>query len=119
MTNIFATTDRTMYGATETNGLVNPTEYHDAVDRTRTYQLSDKAVVKIIRLRLLTDPGFPFWDLSYCHGRLADGTIVPVQLDTFQFSKAKKLNVQLVEMCKRAGRYGKDLGIFDAVSIVK
>lgn len=75
-------------------------------------ELDDPELWRITRLRLVSDPGFPLWDLSYCYGTLRDGTNVRVHLPEHQWSK-KKLNWELVEMCKKVGVYGKRLGILD------
>lgn len=107
---------RTHYGAIETNPIIDPTAYYaDGFDETVT--LSDPRLARITRLRLLTDAGFPYWDLSYCHGELQDGTRVRVNLPQWQFRKSN-LRGEILEMCKRAGVYGKGIGIFDALSQV-
>lgn len=107
---------REKYGAIETNGIEDHAAYF-SVDRSETVELNDPRIAQITRLRLLTDRDFPFWDLSYCHGRLKDGTEVRVQLPEWQFRKSN-LRGDLLAMCKRAGVYGKGLGIFDALSQV-
>lgn len=117
MTAAFATTDRSYYGAQEVNGLIDAQAAHDAVDRSETVALHDPRLVRIVRLRLLTDPGFPFFDLSYCYGRLNDGRVVTVDLPHYQFAK-RGLNRDLYAMCVKAGVNGKQLGIYDAVSYV-
>lgn len=107
---------RVKYGAVETNGIEDHAAYF-AVKREETVGLNDPRLERITRLRLITDADFPLWDLSYCHGRLKDGTEVRVQLPEWQFRK-KALKADLLDMCKRAGVYGKGLGIFDALSQV-
>lgn len=77
-----------------------------------TVDLTDNRLNRITRLRLVTDPGFPFYDLSYCYGQLDDGTPVRVQLPWHQFSR-RHLNRDLIAMCKEAGVYGKALGLFN------
>lgn len=42
---------------------------------------------KITRLRLLSDYGFPFWDVSYCHGITHDDVPVNVILPFGQIPK--------------------------------
>jgi hypothetical protein len=101
--------------AHETNPLLDPSEYHQ-VHRTLTVDLADPELAQITRLRLLTDWDCPFYDLSYCHGTLKDGTPVTIALPVHQFSKRKGLKAELLEMCREAGVYGKGLGIFDAIS---
>jgi len=107
-----------VYGHVETNSI--PDGYHEAVTKNlaETVELDDPRLARIVRLRLVTDPGFPFFDLSYCHGQLRDGTFVRVQLPQFQFSK-RELNRELIAMCKAAGVYGKALGIFDPEVVSK
>lgn len=107
---------REKYGAVETNGIEDHAAYF-AVDRSEAVALNDPRLAQITRLRLLTDRDFPYWDLSYCHGRLKDGTEVRVILPEGQFRK-RDLRGHLLEMCKEAGVYGKGLGIFDALSQV-
>ena len=102
----------------ETNGLTDAAAYH-ATDRKMQVTLDDPRLATITRLRLLTDPGFPYWDLSYCHGRLDNGTEVTVILPWYQFSKKNGLNRELIAMCSEAGVYGKGLDIFNAVSILR
>ncbi|WP_042377178.1 hypothetical protein [Gordonia alkanivorans] len=111
-----ATTDfRSRYGAWETNGLIDSEAEIAQVDYDRPHRLSDRAVVKIIRLRLISDPGHPSWDVSYCWGEQTDGTRVPVQLDEMRLPK-NNLSRSLVDMAKRNGRYAKGLGLLDAIS---
>lgn len=74
--------------------------------------LTDSDLARITRLRLVTDTGFPFFDLSYCYGELKDGTAVRVRLPWHQFSR-RYLNRDLVTMCKEVGVYAKGLGLLD------
>lgn len=99
------------YGFIETNSL---TEEHKRIreEASETVDLHDARLARIVRLRLVSDPGFPLWDLSYCYGRLKDGTYVRVRLPRFQFGK-RTLRTELLAMCREAGVYGKGLGIFD------
>lgn len=105
--------------ADETNGLTNGIQYHKdcwenehpdypyGVDWT-------KPGLKVTRLRLLSDPGYPAWDVSYCHGVL-DGHHVCVLLP---FSQLPKRNVvgAIITYAKRDKVYAKGLGILDCVS---
>ena len=100
---------------------MNPlTAEHEAIREEIDHQdpvwLDDPELKRIVRLRLVSDPGFPAWDLSYCYGQLRDGTYVRVNLPWNQFSK-RKLRRDLVEMCREAGVYGKGLGILDPLVI--
>ena len=58
------------YGYSETNPL--PASGHP--ERHGRVYWDDPRLKRITRLRLLSDPGFPLWDVSYCYGVLHDGT---------------------------------------------
>lgn len=113
---------REIYGAKETNGLVNGAAYHQA-NAGRTHPDHPDGVdwthpgLKVTRLRLLTDPGFPFWDVSYCDGEL-DGYHVRVHLP---FSQLKRGNLsrQIIEYAKHGRVYAKGLGILDCISTLR
>ena len=105
------------YGAIETNPITDEFK-RDMELAKETVDLDDHRLARITRLRLVTDPGFPFFDLSYCYGRLKDGTPVRVELPQWQFSK-RGLNSELIAMCRKAGVYGKGLGLFDPEVISK
>ena len=109
----YATMDRPAVG--EFNGLVNGIEYHnsrhaqeggvDEVDWT-------EPGLEVTRLRLLSDPGFPAWDVSYCHGILK-GRHVEVRLP---FSQLPKRNMKAV-LYKEANKTGVFIkGLFSAIS---
>ena len=80
-----------------------------------TVSWDDPRLAKIERLRLLTDPGFPMYDVSYCWGRLKDGTPVRVSLPFFQLEK-RYWKTEIVKWAKRDGVHAKRLGVFDAIS---
>lgn len=112
---------RTRYGAVETNGLEAGEQeaWLNAISEggSQTVYWADKKLAKVTRLRLLSDPGFPFWDVSYCYGELKDGTAVRVSLPFHQLPKGKgKLNGAIIEWAKKDGVYAKRLGIFDVIS---
>lgn len=97
----------------ETNPLTAEHErIREEIDHQDPVDLGDPTLARIIRLRLVSDPGFPAWDVSYCYGRLTDGTYVRVNLPWYQFSK-RKLKAELIEMCREAQVFGKGLGLFD------
>lgn len=77
---------------------------------------TDPRLAKITRLRFLTDPGYLYYDVSYCHGVLKDGTPVRVQVPFSGWLKKAKWKSEIVEWAKRDGVNAKRLGIFDAVS---
>lgn len=85
--------------------------------------------LKVIRLRLVTDPRYPEWDITYCHGQLPDGRFVDVELPFSRIPKiwkswnkrtppeqARGIKGFLVDQAQRAGIYAKDLGILDNIS---
>src|SRR3954465_8307000 len=78
--------------------------------------LADPQLARITRLRLISDPGFPFWDVSYCHGVLKDGRTCRVYLPEHQFPK-RGLSHAIVEMCKQEKVYAKGLGLLDPENI--
>jgi len=128
MANPYATMDRRDVG--EMNGLVDGNAYHKA---RRSQEGGVPSVdwktpgLKITRLRLLSDPGFPAWDISYCHGIL-DGRHVDVQLPWHQLPKKCKWKdrdgnwrpggwkAYVIAQCKREGVNAKQLGLLDNVS---
>lgn len=107
---------RGRYGVLESNGWTGDEvqSWLDEIDGE--VDLDDPRLAKIARLRLLSDPGFPLYDVSYCYGILKDGTKVRVRLPRFQFSK-RRLKGELLEMCKEAGVYAKGLGLFEPETI--
>lgn len=98
------------YGAQETNPL--PAGYHD-VPVEDSVDWTAKGLY-VIRLRLLSDPGFPVWDVSYCHGIL-DGKKVNVRLPFDQLPR-RGMARAIVSYAKRDGVYAKRLGILDNIS---
>lgn len=108
--------ERGRYGVLESNHWDGSQvqEWLDAIEDT--VYLDDPRLARIARLRLLSDPGFPFWDVSYCYGVLKDGTRVRVTLPVHQFSK-RALKKEIVDMCREVGVYAKGLGLFDPETI--
>ncbi len=108
------------YGVQETGNIAEFTEdfgrwlREDLSDET--VALDDPSLVKITRLRLIgASREYPFWDLSYCYGQLADGTNVRVELGEHRFGRYSYKR-ELVELAKRAGRFGKGMGLLDNIS---
>ena len=98
----------------ETNFL--PDNYHQDVTHNISRSVYwDEPGLKIIRFRLLTDPGYPAWDVSYCHGRLPSGEYVDVQLPFGDLPK-RGLKRAIVNYAKKDKVYAKGIGIFDAMS---
>lgn len=107
------TTDRPSVG--EVNGLVNGIAYHQ---ERNAQEGGVKKVcwttpgLEITRLRLLSDPGFPVWDVSYCHGIL-NGLHVNVELPFSQLPK-RGMKSALYKEAKQTGKFIK--GLFSAIS---
>ena len=110
--------------ANEVNGLGEFASDYHKVDRTIHVGWDSPKLAKITRLRLLTEPGFPAYDVSYCHGELKDGTPCRVEVPFGQIprsvrgSKCISLNAFIIKEAKADGVYAKGLGIFDAISIL-
>lgn len=101
------------YGVLESNGITDEVRAtRDAIDHQAPVWLDDPQLAKVTRLRLVSDPGFPFWDVSYVYGELKDGTEVRVNLPESQFPK-RGLKGAIISMARDAGVYAKGLGLLD------
>lgn len=107
------TVDRNIYGTKEFNGLVNGRAYHDDFNNARTVDWTEKGL-KVTRLRLLSDPGFPVWDVSYCHGFIGKEPVV-VQLPFSQIPKRNMMKF-IIEHAIKDKVYAKGIGILDCIS---
>lgn len=99
---------------------INPIDpYHRSLHDQKLPEVDwdDPELYQITRFRLLSDPGFPMWDVSYCYGELLDGQPVHVRLPFHQLPK-RKWKTALVEEAKAAGINAKRLGFFDAISML-
>ena len=103
-------TERTVYGCRETFPLP---ESERGKPCTKHVAWTAKGL-RITRLRLLSDPGFPLWDVSYCWGIL-DGEKVRVILPFDQLPK-RGMSRAIVQHAQRDGVYAKGIGILDAIS---
>jgi hypothetical protein len=110
---IYETTNRPEVG--ENNGLVNGIAYHgsrhDQEGGIETVSWTEPGL-EITRLRLLSDPGFPAWDVSYCHGIL-DGRHVDVELPFSDLPK-RGMRSALYAEAKKTGAFIK--GLFSSIS---
>ena len=79
---------------------------------------NDERLAKVTRLRLVSDVGFPFWDVSYCWGERQDGHPCRVILPFDQVPKRGGSRF-IVEEAKRDGVYAKGLGILSAWSTLQ
>ena len=104
----------------EPNSEFNPTKYHknrgqqEEIERVRW----NTPGLKITRLRLISDPGFPNWDVSYCHGIL-DGEHVDVQLPFHQVPKGRRRIPFLIEKARKDGLYLKGTGLLNCISTLQ
>jgi hypothetical protein len=105
-----------MHGVYETNPIDKTTkDFTEQAVANGVVGWTDPKLKRIVRLRLLSDPGFPFWDVSYCVGELLDGTPIKVSLPFDQLPK-RGMRRAIVEHAKRDKVYALRLGVFDAIS---
>jgi|JI10StandDraft_1071094.scaffolds.fasta_scaffold52524_3 hypothetical protein len=111
---------RNHYGAVETNGLPAGGQQELLDSLTGEVYWSDPQLARVFRLRLLTDPGFPMYDVSYCYGTLRNGDNVRVSLPFHQLRK-RTWKSDIIDAAKRDGVYAKGLHIMDddVVSILR
>lgn len=101
----------------EINGLPEGSgqAYHSQWANARTVDWSEPHL-RVVRFRLLSDPGLPFWDVSYCLGVLAStGEHVRVELPFDQLPK-RGWRRAVVQHAIRDKVYAQGLGLFDNVS---
>jgi hypothetical protein len=113
------------YRVRETNsladrGFTEPDSWQKYLDTfaDESVDWSDAQLAEITCLRLLSDRGYPVWDVSYCHGRLKDGTNVRVRLPFYQVPK-RGMSRFIVECAKKEGVYAKGLGILSNISTLQ
>jgi hypothetical protein len=102
------------YGYYESNPL--PKGFHENFTEkaSRSIRWNDPELDRIVRLRLLTDPGFPLYDVSYCYGITKDGEPVEVELPFSQLSKGRgkrSWQSDILRHAKRDGVYAKRHGL--------
>lgn len=110
----------TSYGVHETNPLwMTGVAHADVRHDLGVFNLGGRDengrfyVKELVRLRLLTDRDFPWWEVSYCYGRLQTGELVRVYLGVDHIKKAygKVSKAHLIEIAKMNGRYAKQVGL--------
>lgn len=109
---------RSRYGATETNGLLDGHAYHEAVDYSRQYSLSEVAAAggKISRVRLLTEvwPGRGrIADVSYIHATLPNGKTVPVSIGVDNLTPLREMKGAFIAWATRERVFAKNIGLLD------
>lgn len=103
---------RNLYGARETNGM-EPGEQEAWLDRLDgEVDWDDPELARVTRLRLISDPGFPMWDVSYCYGIRKDGRECRVRLPFHQLPK-RAWKAKIVEYAKADGVFAAGLGLLD------
>ncbi len=121
MTITFHTADRLAaeYGVQDSNPLPdgghNWDNFEDEAYTLR--QLQDEGG-RISRLRFLTDPGYPYLDVSYVHGVLPNGRNVQITIqgNCSMIRKGRGSEPymsDLIAWAKDEGVYGKAIGMFD------
>lgn len=103
------------YGAQETAPLDDKLRERMRNMPADSVSWTDPKLARIVRLRLLTDPGFPVWDVSYCVGELRDGTTVRVSLPFDQLPR-RGMRKAIVQHAIADGVHARNLGVFDAIS---
>lgn len=76
---------------------------------------NDKRLLKITRLRLLSDPGYPAWDVSYCLGILKDGRRCRITLPFSELPKGKVVPT-IIKFAKKDKVFAKGIGILTSIS---
>lgn len=92
--------------------------YLDEVHSRQPLDWRDRELVRVTRLRLLSDPGSPYWDVSYCHGVDRDGNPRRVQVPFVQLPK-RGMRRAIVKHAKEDGVFAKGLGILDNISTLQ
>jgi hypothetical protein len=101
----------------ESNGLPDGSgqAYHDQWANARTVDWTEPHL-RVTRLRLLSDPGLPWWDVSYCHGVLCHThEFVRVELPFSQLPK-RGFKWAIVQHAKRDRIYAHQLGVLTNIS---
>lgn len=107
------TIDRDVYGTKEVNGLVDGPAYHAERAAAPSVEWTEPGLI-ITRLRLVSDPGFPLFDVSYCHGTLG-GEAVDVLLPFSQLPK-RGMKRAIVGYAMKDKLFAKGMGILDCIS---
>lgn len=68
-----------------TNLLPAGNTYHETFRHARTVYWTTPGL-RVTRFRIISDPGFPLWDVSYCHGYIGDEPVI-VDLPFSQLAK--------------------------------
>lgn len=69
------------YGVNETNPLIAPTDYSQFAEDWYTVSRLVEEGGRFSRIRLLTERGYPYMDISYIHGVLSSGQPVHININ--------------------------------------
>ena len=106
--------ERIVFGARETMPLTEDGHtFHSRYSNARTVSWAHPGL-KITRLRLLSDPGYPEWDVNYCYGTIG-AELVKVELPFSSLPKRRMMKA-IIQHAKADGVYAKGVGVFDAMS---
>jgi len=95
-------------------------DYHKNRNSTGSVPWSTRGL-KITRTRMVSDRGFPYWDISYCDGVL-NGKDVDVRLPFHQIPKKSANDPMgygkgfIINVAKKEGVYAKGTGILESFS---
>lgn len=98
------------YGVNETNPLWASEVTHETIEEH--VSLGDKRLARITRLRLLTEPGYPYFDISYVYGVLKDGRHCRIDGAPMHLGR-RTIKRDLIAWAKEEGAYAKGLGLLD------
>ncbi len=70
---------------------------------------TDPQLARVDTLRLLSDPGYPMWGVSFCWGTLRDGTRCRVDLPFHQLPKGRRMKSAIIKHATADGVYAKRL----------
>jgi hypothetical protein len=100
----------------EINGLSDGLAYHRARPVNARRVCWTTPHLRVTRLRLLSDRGFPAWDVSYCHGTIVTtGEQVDVELPFDQLPK-RGMRRAIVQHAIRDNVHAHGIGVLGAIS---
>jgi hypothetical protein len=107
-----------LYGAQQReNTTLTEVGGHSPWADARTVAWTAKGL-KFVRVRLLSDVGFPVWDISYIYG-IVNGEKVRVSVPFHQIPKGKAFRRFLYAEAKAAGVFLNGSGFFEALSTLQ
>lgn len=114
---LLAAADRSMdlavrYGVQETNPLWASEATHENVDYDVFVTLGSPEVKRVVRLRLLTEPGYPYYDISYVYVELKDGRYARLSNAPMHLPR-RNTKAALIAWAKEEKAYAKGLGLLD------